>query len=164
MEWYRAKWCRSFFFATSGILKSYKRRAVLLQRRHVELGYPGKKTTAVPAACTLRRARRRGWRGWGWRTRCYNRGAGSFNRCRRRLRVSHGQAWRVSDHDGVANEGDGWEGQRRAGGDPSSWVGGALCYNRARDPASSGAMLRLQRSQGDLVCEIPLVCMREGRG
>ncbi|XBI96685.1 hypothetical protein VPH35_032936 [Triticum aestivum] len=50
------------------------------------------------------------------------------------------------------------------GGDPSSWVGGALCYNRARDPASSGAMLRLQRSQGDLVCEIPLVCMREGRG
>ena len=35
------------FFATSGILKSYKHRVVLLQWRHVELGYPRKKTLAV---------------------------------------------------------------------------------------------------------------------
>ena len=125
------------FFATSGILKSYKRRAVLLQRRHVELAYLGKKTTAVPAACTLRRARRQGWTGWRWRIRCYNRGAGSFNRCRRRLRVSHGQVWRGSDPDD-------WEGQRRAHRDPPSWGGGALCYRRARDLASSRVVLRLQ--------------------
>ena len=107
------------FFCYIGDFEKVQTPICLLQRRHIEFGYPEEKTAAVPVASTLRRARQRGWRGAAHQM-LQSRGRGAST-------ASDGGSWSAmakfgggSDHDGSCERLRWLGGAATCGGQPQA--------------------------------------------